>query len=280
MIEKLQDSVKKNGLNFYDIAVITDAGEETAYCQPCNSCNDSYSIAKLFICTAIGILVDNGLLSLDDSITDILADEIKCRYDERWNKVTVRHALTHRTGIGTDFLDIDTQDVTKYETDDYLDMIMLAKPAYEPGTQFKYTDVPHYLLSRVITHITGLKADELINKKILVPLSFREAAWSRCPMNYTIGSTGLYARASDIVKLGWTYLNYGTYNGREIVSPEWVRRAESEGYDIYDYDGFLGKAGLRGQMVLYCREKRIAVAWHSYEMEHRDRKIINCLKEL
>lgn len=282
MIDKLQEFVGDHHLNLYDIAVITDDGEESVYCQPCNACNDSYSIAKLFVGTAVGILADKGLLSLENKITAVLEKEIRCNYDPRWDSVTIRHALTHRMGVNYNALDIDTHDTIKYNTNDYLSLILSHKPAYEPGTFYMYTDAAHYLLSRVITHMTGLKADELINDKILVPLSFREAAWSRCPMNYTIGSSGLYTRASDIVKLAWTYMDYGKYNGHEIVSEQWVRLAESEGYDVNNIDGsgFLGKAGMLGQMMLYSREKRIAVAWHSFETDHRDRAIIKCLNEL
>lgn len=282
IIEKLQEFVKNHHLNFYDIALISDHGEENVYCQPCNACNDSYSIAKLFVGTAVGILADKGLLSLENKITDILESEIHCNYDPRWDRVTVRHALTHRTGLDYGALDIDTHDTTQYGTNDYLSLILSQGPAYEPGTYYHYTDVPHYLLSRVITRLTGLKADELISDKILLPLSFHEAAWSRCPMNYTIGSSGLYARASDIVKLAWTYMDYGRYQGREIISEQWVRLAESEEYDIKPIgdSGFLGKAGMLGQMMLYSREKRIAVAWHSFEVGHRDRAIIQCIETL
>jgi CubicO group peptidase (beta-lactamase class C family) len=279
MTDELRDFVLSRGLNFYDIAVITDSGAESVYCQPCNACNDCYSIAKLFVGTAIGVLVDSGRLTTDDRLTDILGDEIKCRFEPIWNRVTVKHALTHRMGLDKGVLDIDTHDVTAYGTRDYLAMIFSYAPKFEPGSVYKYTDVAHYLLARVITRLTGLKADEFINEKILVPLSFREAAWSRCPMNYTIGSSGLYARAGDIVKLAWTYLNNGEYNGVRIISPEWVSRAEKEGFDLTNPEGteIWCKGGMLGQMLLYDRAKHMAAAWHSYEPDHGDSALFDHL---
>lgn len=269
MIKKLTQFIAENNLNVYDIAVMTEKGIENAFCQPCNPCNDSYSVTKLFIVTMIGILIERGELSLEDSLTDLLEQEIDFAYDERWKKVSVRHALTHKMGIDYGILDVDRDDTTALETDNYLKIMLDYPPVLEPGTEWVYSDVAHYLLSRVITVITGVSAEEAINREILRPLKFQPTAWQKCPYGYCLGATGAFMRSSDMVKLGWLYQNYGEYQGKQIISREWVERAEVECYDLYEegQTGFIGKGGMCGQMLLYHRKAGFSVAWHSFEAE-------------
>lgn len=281
-MEQIVDFIREKKLNIYDIAVMTEEGIKESYCQPCNACNDSYSVTKLFISSAIGVLLDKGLLRLDDKIMDILKDSLPSVYAPVWDQVTIRHAMTHRMGIDYGVIDIDRDEISDYETENFLEYILNYPPVYAPGKHYEYTDVPHYLLSRVISQITGLAADEIINKKLLLPLSFRQFAFSRCPQNYTIGGTGAFLKASDMVKLGWTYLNYGVYQKKRILSERFIQMAEQEGFSIEHINdsSFLGKTGMNGQIVMYSRERKIAVAWHGYEIEERDRILVPFFEEL
>ncbi len=267
ILNKLCAYVRENQINVYDIAIMTESGSASAFCQPCNPCNDSYSVTKLFVATMIGILAEQGKLSLDDKLTELLREDLTFSFDERWNAVTVRHALTHKMGLDYGVMDVDRDDTTEYASEDFLKLIMDYPPVQEPGQEWVYTDVAHYLLSRVITRITGLAADEAINQAILRPLRFQPTVWQRCPYNYTIGSSGAFMRASDMVKLGWLYQNDGEYQGKRIVSQEWIRLAEEEQYDLYPVEqtGFIGKGGMCGQMLLYHRAAGVSAAWHGYD---------------
>ena len=282
MIEKIEQYVKEHQLNFYDVAVMTKDGIKCSYFQPGCKCNASYSIAKLFISTAIGVLIDKSLISEDDKITDILRKSLTFSYDPIWDGVTVRHALTHRIGIDYGVLDVDRDSTEDYGILDFLRLILTYQPRYQPGMHYCYSDVPSYLLSRVISEITGSSADTLINDKIQVPLSFQQTAWSRCPMNYTIGGTGAFMSASDLVKLAWVYLKNGTYNGKRIISESWVRKAEENHYELDYVEGtkFIGKGGMYGQMVMYHKEKNIAIAWHAYEDEIIHKELIPYLESI
>ncbi len=82
MIEVVLKFIQEEKLNIYDIAIMTDSGIEHAYCQPCNACNASYSVTKLFIVTMIGILYDKGLIGQDDRITDILSSNLNFNYQK------------------------------------------------------------------------------------------------------------------------------------------------------------------------------------------------------
>lgn len=281
MLEKTLEFVKTNHLNTYDIAIMTDSGIEHAYCQPCNACNAAYSVTKLFIVTMIGILYDKGLIRLDDKITDILSDRLTFHYNPIWDQVTIRHALTHNMGIEQGVIDIDRDDTSQYPSENYLEFILSYPPTKTPGTYRKYTDVPHYLLSLVIEKVYGKKADEAITEEILNPLHFASTSWAHCPQNHTIGSSGAYMSARDMVKLAWLYRNHGVYQGTRIVSEEWVRLTETEQYDLYPQGQgiFRGKGGLHGQMTMFMREKGIAVAWLAHEPDSDNTKLISWFEE-
>lgn len=55
MIENVLKFIREEKLNIYDIAIMTEKGIEHAYCQPCNACNASYSVTKLFIVYGMGM---------------------------------------------------------------------------------------------------------------------------------------------------------------------------------------------------------------------------------
>ena len=277
MVEKALEYIKEQNLNIYDIAVMTGSGIEYIRCQPYNVCNAGYSVTKLFIVTMIGILYDHGLIRLDDRITDVLAESLDFEYDSIWNQVTVHHALTHSMGIDYGVIDIDRDDTSQYNYKNYLEYIFSYPPVKTPGLYRSYTDIPHYLLSLVIEKVTGKRADEIITEMILNPMQFASSAWARCPLNHTIGASGSYMSARDMVKLAWLYQNYGEFQGMQIISREWAELTEKEQYDLYPLEGsaFWGKGGMNGQMTMFNRKEEISVAWHGYEPEQKDLMLIS-----
>ena len=282
MIQQLWDYGKARRLNLYQLAVCSERGIQSVQCQPCNDCNNIYSITKVFLNTAIGMLLDEQRLQLDDSILSILQPYVDGSYAAVWDSVTIRNALAHRMGLEEGVIDIDRDDVRTYGTDDYLRYILCYPPKFAPGSYRKYTDCAHYLLSLVVEQITGVPADEFIRERILHPLEFQHTAWTRCPRNHTIGATGAYMRAEEIAKLGWLYVNAGTYDAKQLVSSDWVDQMEKEKFDLYPVKGtsFFHKGGIHGQMVLYSREKRLSVAWTGYLDDRDSRQLTEYVAQL
>ena len=74
-----------------------------------------------------------------------------------------------------------------------------------------------------MTELSGEKLDDFLRPRLLMPLHVREAAFSKCPMGYPIGATGMYVRTEDMAKLGEVYQNGGTFEGKRLLSKEWSR---------------------------------------------------------
>lgn len=130
---------------------------------------------------------------------------------------------------------------------------------------------------------TTMMMDQFLMKRLTAPLHFSEVAWSLCPHGHPIAGTGLYVQAKDMVKLAWLYQNGGVYEGRRILSEEWVNQVIDRQYELAplrEGSQWIGKAGMNGQMICFSAQKRIAVAWHSYEPNQGDKLFIDYLHEI
>ena len=268
---------KEHQLTLFDHAVMTKDGISELVTGMGNPLNNSYSVAKCFAAAAVGFLWDEGKIGLDEPVTDVLKGE----YDSAapgWEKVLVRHALGHTMGIGCGYLDIDTEDIFSYGTDDFLTYAFSAPITHTPGEHYCYSDAAYYIVSRLVERRSGEKLDEFLMHRLLMPLRVQEAAFSRCPRNHPIGATGLYIRSRDMVKLGYVYCRRGAWEGRQLLSEAWVRIEEQEAFNFKETSvkGVYAKGGMRGQMLLYSPGGEYAAAWHSYCTDGRSRGLVEC----
>lgn len=231
-----------------------------------NPCQNIYSVAKTFTMTAIGLLYDRHLLELDEKVCDILADELpETGMDERWYMSTVEMALKHQLGLPAGFLDIDATHASAFGYD-YLNYTLTYPLDYTPGENEAYSDGAYYLLSRIATKRAKMPMENFLWRELFYPLGYREMAWSRCPMGYAMGATGLYITTEDMVKLGQVYLSGGLYHEKRILSEEWVHLATRHGFAL-DWDKqhkIYGKGGMCGQLLCVAPSQNRVVAMQSY----------------
>ena len=265
-LEDITEFINKQPFSVIRISEYHNGGEiETVEFTPSNPCQNTYSISKFFTMTAIGILHDRGLVSLDEKICDIFREELPEEYDSRWEKATVEMALLHRLGFPDSFLDIDVTDSNEFG-EDFLKHCFTVPLSYTPGESSIYTDGAYYILSRVVSKKTGMHLDDFLWKEMFLKMNFREAAWSHCPLGYPIGATGLYIRSEDIVKIGMVYLEGGLYRGKRIVSEEWVNTALKNQYSL-DFDDdkkIFYKGGMCGQKMIVAPFQNRVVGLQSY----------------
>lgn len=266
-LQELAALAKEQQLSLFHLAELTGDGETAIWeLGAANPCVNAYSIAKVFTMTAVGLLFDRGRLDPAEKLTDILQADCPDGLDPRWRSATVDMALTHRLGLPPECLDIDNFDANTYGRD-YLQYVWRTRPAADAAQTYRYTDAAFYLLSRVAEARAGEPLDTFLWRELLYPLAFREAAFSRCPLGHVVGATGLYTRAADIVKLGALYRDGGVWNGRRLLSEEWVNLALARRYELapVGHGRAFGKAGMCGQMLLIVPETGRVVCWQGYE---------------
>ena len=231
--------------------------------------------------TAIGFLHDDGLVDVKKPVHHYMAELIPEDADPAWKLITVEQVMKHTIGFGEGFLDIDVEKVSDYPTKDYLDMVFHHKLTYLPGQQYQYSDAAYYLLSRLVSAVSGEKMDVFLNRRLFQPMDFQEVAWSHCPKDYPMGATGLYISATDMVKLGALYLEGGVWNGKQLLSNEWVRKAIGHEYELRNKTaaGLIGKGGMYGQQLLFNPEKNFAIAWHTHAHSQEIKRLIDFIDQ-
>lgn len=262
-IEDFEAHIKAENINVYRMAVVR-RGEEPIVREykVCNPCQNSYSVTKAFTLTAIGMLYDEGRIDMQAKVSDILREFCDETTDPHWNEVTVEQVIWHHTGLPSAYLDIDCNSVYDYG-EDFL-AACLRYPILPTETRV-YADANFYILARIFEAIEGMPVDEFLWKRIFFKMRFSEAGFSKCPQGHPLGSTGLYIRTEDMLKLGELYLCGGVWRGERILSEEWVRMVRERGY-LPPINGTTayGHAGMRGQMLMIIPDSDCAVAWHGY----------------
>lgn len=263
--ERCRLLAEKHGFNLYDIA-LWDNGEVYYFeYTPANACNNSHSVSKMFTMAAVGMLVDDGKLSLDDGILPILADEIGGSAADGWEKVTVRHALAHKTGIDRD-APADEEVSMAYDENDFLSRVFSERIVHTPGEYYCYSDGVYYILSRIVAKIAGKKLDDFLTDRLFRPLGFSEPAWGKCPFGYPLGGDSLYCRTVDMLTLPVIFLNGGEFEGRRYLSEDWVKTAMRESLGMLPCENkTFGKTGARGQLAAFCPDTNRALAMHAFQ---------------
>ncbi len=216
----------------------------------------SYSMCKSIVGMAIGILVDEGKLSVDDKLNDIFSAKTG-PFGFLKKNITVENLLTMSSGI-------DFNEAGAISGNDWRKNYLESSFKFDPGTQFEYNSMNTYMLSAIITELTDLSCFEFCKQRIFDPLGIKRVFWESCPQSITKGGWGLFIRAEDMAKLGQLYLNKGKWEGKQIVPESWViestkphfetGRADNKqyGYQLWtnnDREGSFAYNGMLGQNV-------------------------------
>jgi len=193
-----------------------------------DSKHTSYSMAKSFTNALIGIAIDKGIIKgIDEKICQYY-DEWDCDdADDLRSRITIRHAMTLTTGLEWQEnwakIDPKTNDAIKmWQSKKFVAYMMVRDGLYEPGDRFYFSSGDPILLSGVIQQATGMKALDFANRNLFPHLGISNVRWESDTNGYTVTNSGLHMTARDYAKFGHLFLNKGYWDGKQIVSEEWV----------------------------------------------------------
>ena len=260
--EKIIDQINKDDAYVINVATYDNGQYDFSQLRSTAGQLNCYSISKNFTATAVGIARDNGLLDVDTKLSEIF-DDVKL--GGGYADMTVHHLLTHTTGIEKGYL--FEGDRYEIQNKDWLEYCLNYPLIHKPGEVFSYSNSTYYLLSCIIQRVTGKRLDLYLREKMFGKLEINSYAWESCPMDRTMGATGLFLHTTDLIKLGVMYLN----GGQGIVSEDWVKLAASCKYDspnpnyaysfgVYEH-GFTC-SGAAGQSIVVLPEHNFVFAAH------------------
>ena len=180
-----------------------------------------FSLSKSFTSTAIGLAVADGLLTVEDPVLSFFPEESPSDPDENLKSMRVKHLLSMNTG----HLEDTTGHVFRGSDDNWSRAFLSLPVERQPGTWFVYNTAATYMLSAIITKLTGKTLLEYLRPRLLDPLGIVDATWEADPRGISQGGTGLHATTEDIARFGQLYLQNGMWQGTRIVSENWIAEA-------------------------------------------------------
>lgn len=180
-----------------------------------------YSLSKSFTSTAIGIAQDEGLLSIDDRVIAFFPYETPGNPSDNLKAMRIRDLLKmnsgHQTGTSGGMREGNT----------WVEGFLALEVQHKPGTHFVYNSGATYMLSAIIQKVTGVTLLEYLKPRLFEPLEIEDPTWESDPDGINTGGWGLSVKTEDISKFGQLYLQKGHWNGKQLVSEDWVDEATS-----------------------------------------------------
>jgi CubicO group peptidase (beta-lactamase class C family) len=140
--------------------------------------------------------------------------------------MTLGHLLTMSTGLG--WVEGDPSYQKLYTSGGWVKMMMGLPQEGTPGEAFLYCSGCSHVLLMAVQEAVGMDVVDYARKNLFTPLGIKDYQWERNPQGEAIGGWGLYLSARDMAKLGYLYLHDGTWDEKQVVSPEWVRDATAK----------------------------------------------------
>ncbi len=205
-----------------------------------NSINTSFSVAKSITSLITGIAIDEKLIqSVNDPVVKYIPDLIGT--DPEYKKVRISQLLDMRSGIQFIDHDLPWGDKPKaYYYPNLRERILELPIEYEPGTKFKYNSYNPILVGMIIEKVTNLPPAKYFEQKLWNELGMEySGSWSMDSKEsgMTKMESGLNIRAIDFAKFGRLVLNNGNWNGKQLISNEWMNYSFSisEKYKLSEF---------------------------------------------
>ena len=181
-----------------------------------------YSLSKSFASTAIGLAIQEGLITIDDPVISFFPELAPEDPSQHLQAMRIRDLITMNTG--------HEQDASRRmmgHPKGWVAGFLSLEVEHKPGTIFVYNSGATYMLSAIIQKVTGMPVVEYLQSRLFDPLEIKAPTWESDPEGINVGGWGLSVTTLDIAKLGQLYLQKGNWKGEQILSEEWVNTATS-----------------------------------------------------
>lgn len=227
-----------------------------------------HSGTKSFLSVAVGMAVQEGYFSLKDKVMSFFPEYLPTVEEtnsttELAELMTVEDLLTQTCGhaVGA------SGSVWRSVSTSWIEQFFKMPIVHKPGTFFKYSSAPSYLLSAIIHRSTGQSTKSFLMPRLFQPLGMVGITWDIDPEGINPGGNGISCRTSDLLKLALLHLQGGVWQGRQLLSKEWISNGtQSQRGNEYGYQWWIGKGdcyfayGIFGQFAyVFPRHEAILV---------------------
>ena len=147
--------------------------------------------------------------------------------DDRKRRLTIRLLLTMTSGFDWNenlpYSDPKNDCSVMEASFDWVQYVIDKPMAYEPGQTFNYNSGASQLLSFIFRKATGKDIEEYAAHHLFSPLGIYQFFWKRTPTGLVDTEGGLYLAATDLAKIYFLFLKDGNWNGKQLVTHDWVK---------------------------------------------------------
>ena len=219
--------IENSGIEFHSLMLVRNGyviAEGWWYPYAADLKHQLYSLSKAFTSTGVGLAVKEDLLTVEDKVISFFPDQLPDEISENLESMKVKHLLTMSVGHETD----TTGQLRDDPQGDWVKKFLSLPIANKPGSVFLYNTGATFMLSAIVQKITGEKLIDYLKPRLFEPLHIEGMDWLESPSGINTGGYGLRVKTEDIAKLGQLYLQKGKWDGKEILTEEWVNTATSK----------------------------------------------------
>lgn len=218
-------SMQQKQIDLHSVLVYQEGREETAYYADkwgARWRENRYSLAKSVTTLGVGLAIEEGLMSLEDRPLDYFPELIEGEPTDWQRQVTLRHLLTMTAGYGQQAL---MPSFSRDQIPNWTRNVVNAPVVVQPGSVFSYNNGSPYLCSAMVTKRTGQVLTDYLKPRLFEPLGIHNPQWLTSPEGCSAGSGGLLLTPWEMMQIGKLYLQEGQWEGRQLISADWIREA-------------------------------------------------------
>jgi len=227
-VENFIDKIEKKRINMHSFIMLRH-GKIAAegYFKPFHKdfLHRMYSTSKTFVSAAIGLLSDEGKISLDDKVIKFFPDKLpKGEIHPYVANATIRDLLMMSTPFQSTTYSVNA--------DDWAWTFFNTPPNHPAGTIFNYDTSATYILDVIVERVTGMPFLEYMRKGLFDHIGFSKNTWCvKAPEGNSWGGSGVMATTRDLAKFALVFLNGGEYDGKQLISKEYIKAATTKQID-------------------------------------------------
>lgn len=183
-----------------------------------------HSLCKSITALAIGMLIEEEKLTLQDRIVKIFEKRVNPIQYLKQKGITVYQLLTMTSGV----VFAEPGAVTE---NDWVKCFLESNVKQDATLQFAYNSMNTYMLSAIVKELTQEGLTEYLKPRLWEPLGIDHVYWEKCPKGIEKGGWGLYLCSEDMAKIGQLFLQKGQWKGTQLVKEEWIDQMCSKKVD-------------------------------------------------
>ncbi|MCK5238319.1 MAG: serine hydrolase [Candidatus Thorarchaeota archaeon] len=236
-----------------------------------------YSTTKSITSVLVGVAMFQGYLdNVSQKVLDFFPERTFDNVDSRKEAMTVEHLLTMTPGIEWDEWIVPYSNPSNVyrqmmSSSDPVQFVLDREMIRNPGDVWTYCGGASHLLSTIVNVTTGMNTLQFAQENLFGPIGIPRAYWGDDSLGVNIGGSELSLRPRDMARIGYLYLNNGTWDGQQIVSTDWITASTETAMTLSNYRGYgyqwwtypnieaYFSTGLYGQQIIVVPEHDLVV---------------------